>query len=78
MSNTDTCEEQIGIQVILDLKEVLKEKFETGQGVLTIGPETQDAVILASIKEAISYSKPFTVLPPMTMFIDELGKRSEK
>lgn len=74
MSNTDTCEEQIGRQVILDLKEVLKEKFEAGEGVLTIGAETPDAVILASIKEAISYGKPFTVLPPMTMFIDELGK----
>lgn len=59
----------VGRTILVDLKAVLDEKFKAGEGVVTIGPETPDDVILVSIKHAMSFGKPFQVIPssPLAM-----------
>lgn len=47
----------------IDLKAFIDAQFATGEGVLTFGKDTPDAVILLSIKQALAVGKPFTVIP---------------
>lgn len=42
---------------------VLKERFESGNGVVTLQANMPDAAILATIKYAAQYGKPFIVIP---------------
>jgi hypothetical protein len=51
----------------------LPNGFVQARGVVTIGPSMPDAVILSTIKLAVSYGKPFTVIPPMTILLDEMN-----
>ncbi|WP_321935557.1 hypothetical protein [Paraburkholderia sp. J8-2] len=49
--------------VTTDVKAILDGKFKSGEGVVTIGRDTPDEAILAAIRYASSFGKPFTVLP---------------
>ncbi|MBA9859442.1 hypothetical protein DEE69_26420 [Ralstonia insidiosa] len=63
----------VGRAVLVDLKAVLDEKFKAGKGVVTFGPDTPDDVILLTIKHAMSFGKPFQVIPasPLVMLYGE-------
>lgn len=58
---------------MVDLKAVLDQKFLAGDGVVTLGPETPDDVILVSIKHAMWFGQPFQVIPssPLAMLYGE-------
>jgi len=47
----------------LDLETVVTQSFASGAGVLAIGLDTPDHVILAVIKQAVAIGVPFTVIP---------------
>ena len=47
----------------VDMHHVLRSKFETGQGVICLQNGMSDAAILASIKLAANFGKPFMVVP---------------
>jgi hypothetical protein len=59
----------VGRAILIDLKDVLDEKFKAGEGVVAFGPDTPDDVILTTIKHAMSFGKPFQVIPasPLAM-----------
>jgi hypothetical protein len=75
MSAKELSNEQVGKLVIHDLKEIVAEKFRAGEGVLVIRSSMPDAAILMAVREAISYGKPFTVIPGNIGHIltDEMG-----
>jgi hypothetical protein len=52
--------------VEVDISDVLRERFSTGQGVIQLQPGMTDEVMLFTIKQAISLSngKAFTVIAP--------------
>jgi hypothetical protein len=54
-----------GKYVEVDVSDVLREHFSTGQGVVQLQPGMTDELMLFTIKRAISFSngKAFTVIP---------------
>jgi hypothetical protein len=54
-----------GNYVEVDISDVLREHFSTGQGVVQLQPGMTDELMLFTIKRAISFSngKAFTVIP---------------
>jgi hypothetical protein len=56
-----------GKYVEVDIRDVLRQRFSSGQGVIQLQPGMTDEMILSAIKQAISLSngKAFTVIPPM-------------
>jgi hypothetical protein len=56
-----------GQYVEVDIRDVLRQRFSTGQGVIQLQPGMTDEMILSTIKQAISLSngKAFTVIPPL-------------
>lgn len=64
-------DEDAGRYVLADIKAILDEKFKAGEGVVTIGPDTPDEMILRTIKHAVSFGMPFKVHPPVETFIKE-------
>lgn len=51
----------------VDIRDILRQRFSTGQGVIQLQPGMTDEMILFTIKQAISLSngKAFTVIPPL-------------
>ena len=49
----------------IDIDDVLREKFASGQGVIQLQPDMTDDMLLAIIKHGVSLSagKPFLVIP---------------
>lgn len=47
----------------VDLGEVVEGKFKAGEGMLLISLDMPDAAILLSVRHAVSFGKPFTVIP---------------
>jgi hypothetical protein len=56
-----------GQYVEVDIRDVLRRRFSTGQGVIQLQPGMTDEMILFTIKQAISLSNgnAFTVFPPL-------------
>jgi hypothetical protein len=52
-----------GERPIIEMKSVVDATFAAGEGVLVIGEDTPDAVILLGIKQAVAIGKPFMVIP---------------
>lgn len=52
----------------LDMFEVLRERFSSGQGVIRLARDMTDEALLQAIRSAISFSngKAFVVIPPAT------------
>lgn len=75
MSTTDVSNKEVGTRVIQDLREIVAKKFHAGEGVLMISSSMPDAAIVLAVREAISYGKPFTVIPGNLghMVTDEMG-----
>jgi len=48
----------------VDFDAVLKSRFESGEGVVQIQPDMPDVALLAVIKQAAHFGKPFVVVPP--------------
>jgi hypothetical protein len=50
----------------VEIRDVMRQRFSTGQGVIQLQPGMTDEMILFMIKQAISVSngKSFTVIPP--------------
>ncbi len=50
----------------VDIRDVMRQRFSAGQGVIQLQPDMTDELILLMIKQAISLSngKAFTVIPP--------------
>lgn len=57
----------LGHYVEVDIRDVLRQSFSTGQGVIQLQPGMTDEMILSVIKQAISLSngKAFTIIPPL-------------
>jgi hypothetical protein len=47
----------------VDINAVLKERFETGQGVIQLSADMPDVALLLTIKHAASFGKTFMVVP---------------
>ncbi|CAJ4332144.1 Uncharacterised protein [Burkholderia pseudomallei] len=70
----DVTDQEAGRHILADVKMIIDEKFKAGEGVVAIGPDTPDEVILSTIKNAVSFGKPFTVVSPVKTFLhDELS-----
>lgn len=54
---------------VLDLNEVLREKFAKGEGVICLQSNMSDTALASTIKYAASFGKPFTVVPAGEPFI---------
>ncbi len=54
---------------VLDMNDVLRDKFSKGEGVICLQANMSDAVLAATIKHAASFGKPFTVVPPGESFV---------
>jgi hypothetical protein len=52
-----------GERAAVEMKSVVDAKFAAGGGVLVIGENTPDAVILLGIRQVVAIGKPFTVIP---------------
>ncbi|POP83765.1 hypothetical protein CXB38_00275 [Pseudomonas syringae] len=52
----------------IDLNTVLEQRFEAGQGVVTLSPSMTDEQILKLVKPACTWSqgKAFQIVPPRT------------
>jgi hypothetical protein len=57
-----------GLRGELDMSEVLRERFSSGQGVVMLARDMSDEALLQAIKSAISFSggMAFVVVPPET------------
>jgi hypothetical protein len=47
----------------LDMQDVMRNRFEAGEGVVILSANMPDPALLLSIKQAASFGKPFTVIP---------------
>ncbi len=54
---------------VLDLDDVLREKFCKGEGIIYLQSDMPDEALVATIKYAASFGKPFTVIPPGKPFV---------
>lgn len=56
-------------QPMQDQNDVLREKFSKGEGIICLQSNMSDAALVATIKHAASFGKPFTVVPPGESFV---------
>ena len=63
---SDSEKKAFGPHPEVDMRDVLRERFSTGQGVVQLQPGMTDETMLFIIKQAISLSNgnAFTVIPP--------------
>ncbi|AVA38060.1 hypothetical protein SGO26_30515 (plasmid) [Cupriavidus metallidurans] len=47
----------------IDIQDVLREQFESGEAVLVLQAEMPDAALLLAIRTALSYGAAFKVVP---------------
>lgn len=65
---------EVGAATEIDLQEIIAAQFLAGEGVVTIGQNTPDEVILLTIKQAVAFGKPFKVVPAIGVIAhDDLG-----
>lgn len=48
---------------VVDFNEVLRQSFENSKGVVQLQANMPDAILLFTIKHALSFGKPFVVVP---------------
>ena len=53
----------------------IRELFARGDGVIVLAPEMSDADLVAAIRCAASFGKPFKVIPDGFVYIDGMGDK---
>lgn len=62
----------------IDISDAMRVSFSSSMGVVCIQPNMPDAGLLAIIKKAASYGKPFTVIPAKENNMTALETRHEE